>query len=297
MVNILKKVTSPDILSSHSSKYKKLTGEIIVIKYGGAALEHPELKELTIKDIAFLHQIGICVVIVHGGSRQLDKRMEEIGLQVKSIDGLRYTCDKTIAEAKKTFGEINTEIVQLLQDKGAAAIGVLNWENNLIEAELKGFEIYGYVGVVKSVNIKKIRSIIGQGTIPIIPALGKANDGQSLNINADDVACAVASSLNANRLIFITDVQGILQDPRDPSSILLTTDNEEIESLMKEDSISKGMTIKVQASLDAIRNGIPVVHILSVRQSGALLTEITGETHHGTKIVRKEIPYSIKQVR
>lgn len=290
MANISKAVSSSDPVTLDSSKYTQLTGKIIVIKYGGAALEHRELREPTIRDIAFLQQVGARVVVVHGGSRQLDKRMEEVGLQVRSVDGLRYTCGKTIEEAKKIFGEINTEIVHRLRDMGAAAIGLRDEEDSLIKAELKSFETYGYVGYVKSVDIERLRSMMEQGKIPVITALGKAGDGQVLNINADEVACAVATSLYADEFMVITDVEGVFKSPSDPSSLLSTTDGGEIESLLSEHIISKGMARKVEACLEAIRSGVPVVHILSARQPGALITEIAGETQYGTKVVRKEIP-------
>lgn len=297
MLKISESVPYSGLLSFDPSKYTQLTGKIIVIKYGGAALEHRALRKPTIRDIAFLQQVGARVVIVHGGSRQLDKRMKEAGLQIRSVDGLRYTCDKTIEEARVIFGEINTEIVQLLQDMGVAAIGLRGEESGLIKAELKSFETYGYVGDVKSVDVERLRSIMGQGKIPVISVLGRADDGQVLNINADDVARAVTSALHADNMMFITDVEGILQDPTDPSTLLATTDDERVENLLKQHAISKGMTRKVKACLEAIRNDVPVVHILSARQPGALITEITGESHYGTKLVRKEISDSSQQRR
>jgi len=287
MTKTSKLVPHSDSLSPNSSKYTQLIGKTIVVKYGGAALEHQEFKEPTIRDIAFLQRVGARVVVVHGGSRQLDKRMEEIGLEIKYVDGLRYTCGKTIEEARIIFGEINTEIVHLLWDMGADAIGLRGEESGVIKAELKSFETYGYVGDVKSVDVERLRSIMDHGKIPVISVLGRADDGQVLNINADDVARAVTSSLYADELIFITDVEGILQDPKDPSSLLSTTDDETLESLLKEHIISKGMTRKVKACLAAIRNDAPVVHILSARQPGALVTEVIGESHYGTKVVRK----------
>lgn len=288
MLKVSESAPYSGLLSRDSSKYAQLKGKTIVIKYGGAALERRALKKPIIRDIAFLQQVGACVVVVHGGSRQLDKRMKELGLQIRSVDGLRYTCDNTVEEARVIFGEINAEIVELLRDMGVAAIGLRGEERGLIKAELKNFETYGYVGDVKSVDVKRLRSIMGQGKIPVISILGRADDGQILNINADDVARAVTSSLNADKLIFITDVEGVLQDPRDPSSLLSTTDDERIENLLKEHVISKGMTRKVRACLEAIRNDAPVVHILSARQPRALITEIIGESHYGTKVVRKK---------
>jgi acetylglutamate kinase len=287
MRNISELAPYSGFLSHNSSKYTQLKGKTIVIKYGGAALERRALKKPIIQDIAFLQQAGARVVIVHGGSRQLDNRMRELGLQIRSVDGLRYTCERTVEEARVIFGEINAEIVELLQDMGVAAIGLRGEERGLIKAELKNFETYGYVGDVKSVGVKRLRSIIEQGKIPVISILGRADDGQVLNINADDVARAVTSSLCADKLIFITDVEGVLRDPGDPSSLLSTTDDEEIESLLQEHVISKGMTRKVKACLEAIRNDAPVVHILSAQQPQALITEILGESHYGTKIVKK----------
>lgn len=288
MLNISELSPYCGLLRLDSSKCTQLKGKTIVVKYGGAALEHQELHKPIIRDIAFLQQVGAYVVIVHGGSRQLDSRMRELGLQIKSTDGLRYTCSKTIEEARAIFGEINAEIVELLRDMGAPAVGLLGEENGLIKAELKSFETYGYVGDVKSVDVERLREIMGQGKIPVLTVLGRSGDGQILNINADDVARAVTSSLCADKLVFITDVEGILQNPKDPSSLLSMTDEEGIESLLREHIISKGMTRKVKACLEAIRNDAPVVHILSARQPLALITEIIGESHYGTKIVRKK---------
>lgn len=285
MIGINRAVLHADFPSFNSSKYVELAGKTIVIKYGGAALEHRELKDPTIRDIAFLQRVGACVVVVHGGSRQLDKRMQEKGLQIQSIDGLRYTCDKTIEEAGVVFGEINTEITGLLQGMGAAAIGLSGGESGLIKAKLMKFETYGYVGDVKSVDIVRLKSIIKQGKIPVISALGRADDGQVLNINADDAACAVASSLHADKFILLTDVEGILQNPRDPSSLISKIDAPRIESLLERHAVSKGMVRKVKACHKAIKAGIPAIHILSARQPHALITEITGESHYGTEII------------
>ncbi len=280
------------IQSITDSKYTQLAGHTIVIKYGGAALEHQEFNEPTMRDIAFLQEVGAHVVIVHGGSRQLTQRMKEKGLKVILIDGLRYTCDKTIEEARIVFSEINSNIVSLLQSMGVDAVGLRGEEDGLIEAILKSFGTYGYVGDVKNVNAERLKSIMLHGKIPVISALGRAVDGQVLNINADVVACAVASALHAGTFMFITDVEGVLQNPKDPSSLLSTTDDERIEDLLKEGVISSGMTPKVKACLGAIRNGVPVVHILSAQQPRALITEIIGESHYGTKLVKKGTPVS-----
>lgn len=284
MINTKRGILHADFSSFNSSKYVELAGKTIVIKYGGAALEHRELKDPTIHDIAFLQRVGVCVVIVHGGSRQLDKRMREKGLQIRNTDGLRYTCDKTIEEARVVFDEINTEIVDLLQGMGAAAIG-LGGESGLIKAKLMKFETYGYVGDVKSVDVVRLKSIIKQGKIPVISALGIADDGQVLNINADDAACAVACSLHADKFIMLTDVEGILQNPRDPSSLISTIDAKGIESLLERHAVSQGMVRKVKACYKAVNAGIPAIHILSARQPHALVTEITGESHYGTQII------------
>ena len=277
-------VLRADFSSFNSSKYVELAGKTIVVKYGGAALEHRELKEPTIRDIAFLQRAGACVVVVHGGSRQLDKKMREKGLQIRNTDGLRYTCDKTIEEARLVFGEINTEIVDLLESIGAAAIG-LGGESGLIKAKLMRFETYGYVCDVKSVDVVRLKSIIKQGKIPVISALGIADDGQALNINADDAACAVACSLHADKFIMLTDVEGILKNPRDPSSLISTIDAQGIESLLEIHAVSQVMVRKVKACYKAVKDGIPAIYILSARQPHALITEITGESHYGTQII------------
>lgn len=283
-----------DYPTFNDSKYSHIFGKTIVIKYGGAALEHQEFNEPTIHDIAFLQKVGANIVVVHGGSRQLNKRMKEKELEVRSIDGLRYSSDKTVEEAKIVFSEINTQVVSLLQQGGVTAIGLLGDEDGIIEAKLKNFKMYGYVGDVKSVNVTRLKSIMVQGKVPVISALGRTVDGQILNINADDVACAVAYALSSDIFMFITDVEGVFQNPKDSSSVLSYIDDEGIENLLSKGVISKGMTPKIKACLGAVRNGVPVVHILSARQPKALITEIIGESNYGTKLVRKGTIPTIK---
>jgi acetylglutamate kinase len=271
----------------NDSKYRQIFGKTIVVKYGGAALEHQEFFKPTINDIAFLQKVGANIVVVHGGSRQLNERMKEKGLEVTSIDGLRYTSDKTIEEAKIVFSEINAQVVSLLQQGGVTAVGLLGDEDSIIQASLKNFKMYGYVGNVKNVDVTRIKAIILQGKVPVISALGRTVDGQVLNINADEVASAVASALCSDIFMFITDVEGVFQNPKDSSSVLSYIDDEVIEKLLSERVISKGMTPKIKACLGAVRNGVPIVHILSARQPKALITEIIGESNYGTKLVRK----------
>jgi acetylglutamate kinase len=268
------------------SQQKQIAGTTIVIKYGGAALERQALKEPTIKDIASLQQAGARIVLVHGGSRQLDERMKKINLPIKSINGLRYTCAKTIEEAKVIFDEINAEIVQLLEKAGVRAVGLGAEEIWVIKARVKDREIYGYVGEVESVDVNRLKAIMKQGKIPVIYALGKTTDGQVLNINADDVACAVASALHADKFLLITDVEGVFKNAKDPSSLMQCIDDEEIEKILKEHIVSKGMIPKLEACLEAIKSGVSAVHILSAQQPHALTSEIIGTSNYGTRIQR-----------
>jgi acetylglutamate kinase len=207
--------------------------------------------------------------------------MKERCLQIKNKDGLRYTSSETIEEAKIIFSEINAEIVNLLRDMGATAVGLRGEENGLIKAQLKSFETYGYVGDVKSMDVKKLGSIMAQGEIPVISTLGSADDGQVLNINADDAASAVASSLHADKFILLTDVTGILQDSRDPSSLISTIDDDGIETLLEKHIVVGGMARKLKACREAVKNGVPVVCI----QPPPLVAGITDASHCGTQVV------------
>ena len=288
MSPVTKKASFLECRATDNLKYFRLIGKTIVVKYGGAALEHQEYNEPTLNDIAFLRKTGANVVVVHGGSRQLDKKMREKGLEIKSIDGLRYTSDETINEAQSVFYDINAQIVKALQDRDIDAVGLRGEEDSVIEATLKNFDTYGYVGDIKNVKVEILEILLSQGKVPVISALGREDNGKVLNINADDVACAVASALISDIFMFITDVEGVLQNPADPLSRLSSIDDEGIENLLKEGVISKGMTPKIKACLRAVKNGVPVVHILSARQPRALITEIIGETSYGTKLLKKK---------
>lgn len=267
------------------NRCKKLAGKKIVIKYGGAALEHEDLKRPTLLDVALLKEAGAIVVLVHGGSRHLSQEMAKKGLAVKMINGLRYTSFETVDIARKVFGQLNTEIVELLDAAGAAPIGLKGEESDIIRAKAKDFDLYGYVGDVQKVKVEVLSKLLKQNRLPVISGLGIDENGQTLNINLDTVAAAIAGALSAEKFVLITDVDGILLDVTDSSTRMSLLNREQLKSLQSSNMVANGMLPKVEACLSAMAQGVKETYIISCRQPHALITELLGETQYGTHIV------------
>jgi acetylglutamate kinase len=268
------------------SRCKKLAGKKIVIKYGGAALEHEDLKRPTLLDVALLKEAGAIVVLVHGGSRHLSQEMAKRGLDVKMINGLRYTSSETVDMARRVFGQLNTEIVELLDAAGASPIGLKGDESAIIGAKPKDFNRYGYVGDVEEVKVEVLSKLLRQKRLPVISGLGMDSNGQILNINLDTVAAAIAGALSAEKFVLITDVDGILRDVTDSDTRMSLLDREQLKSLQGSNMVANGMLPKVEACLRAMDQGVEETYIISCRQPHALITKLLGETRYGTHIVR-----------
>ncbi len=274
-----------EVLTQALPYIQKYNGKVIVIKYGGNAMVSETLKEQVMEDIVLLNLIGIKVVLVHGGGPEITDTLKKIGKKSEFVDGLRVT-DKETAEVVQMVlaGKINKSLVNLLQIKGGKAIGLSGLDGHMIEAEMKD-ERLGFVGKITSVDVSPITDLLEKNYIPVISTVGCDKKGNVYNINADTAAAYIAGKMNAERLITMTDIEGILRDKDDPKSLISCIDIKEAETLFEEGVISGGMIPKVECCIEAIHLGVKKVIILDGRVPHALLIETMTDEGAGTMVV------------
>lgn len=259
-------------------------GKVIVIKYGGNAMVSEELKQQVMQDLVLLWLIGVKVVLVHGGGPEITDTLKAVGKETQWVDGLRVT-DKETAEIVQMVlaGKINKGLVNLIQTKGGKAMGISGIDGQMIKAEVKD-ERLGFVGRITDVDVEPIKDLLEKGYIPVVSTVGCDNQGNVYNINADTAAAYIAGKLNAERLITMTDIAGILMDKNDPSSIIAHIDTVGIRKLIEDGIISDGMIPKVQCCLDAIDMGVNRVIIMDGRVEHSLLIETLTDEGAGTMV-------------
>jgi acetylglutamate kinase len=262
---------------------KTFSGSTFVIKYGGAAMEEEGLKKEFAKDMVLLKYVGINPVIVHGGGPKIGQILNELQIPTRFVDGLRVTDEKTLEVVEMVLsGHINKEIVKNINDMGGQAIGLSGKDGRLLTAKKIENKDLGFVGEVTHVDIAIIRDINKHGYIPVIAPLADGIDGNSYNINADAAAGSIAKALSAEKLILLTDVEGVLdKDGR----LFSTLKKVEVEKLIKNKTISGGMIPKVSCCLDALHGGVKETHIVDGRIPHAILLEIFTDAGIGTQIV------------
>lgn len=263
---------------------KMYNGKVIVIKYGGNAMVSEELKQQVMQDLVLLWLIGVKVVLVHGGGPEITDTLKAVGKETQWVDGLRVT-DKETAEIVQMVlaGKINKSLVNLLETKGGKAMGISGIDGQMIKAEVKD-ERLGFVGKITDVNVEPIDDLLEKGYIPVVSTIGCDNQGNVYNINADTAAAYIAGKLNAERLITMTDIAGILKDKNDPSSLIAHIDTVGIRKLIEDGTISDGMIPKVQCCLDAIDMGVNRVIIMDGRVEHSLLIETLTDEGAGTMV-------------
>lgn len=259
-------------------------GKVIVIKYGGNAMVSEELKQQVMQDLVLLWLIGVKVVLVHGGGPEITETLKAVGKETQWVDGLRVT-DKETAEIVQMVlaGKINKSLVNLIQTKGGKAMGISGIDGQMIKAEVKD-ERLGFVGKITDVDVEPIKDLLEKGYIPVVSTVGCDNQGNVYNINADTAAAYIAGKLNAERLITMTDIAGILKDKNDPSSLIAHIDTVGIRRLIEDGTISDGMIPKVQCCLDAIDMGVNRVIIMDGRVEHSLLIETLTDEGAGTMV-------------
>lgn len=279
-----------DILIEAMPYIQEFRGATVVIKFGGSAMENQGSFTGILSDTAFMECVGLKPIIVHGGGTAISRRMKLSGIQPKFIKGLRVTDKESIRLAEEALNdEVNPAIVKTLIGFGAAASGiegpsVLRAEK--YELQEKGVrQDLGFVGMAAGVDTGPITACLDSGKIPVITPLGRDRDGQIYNINADDAAAAVAQALRARKLVFLSDVPGLLKDPADPESVISHLRRGDVDALIKAGIIDGGMMPKVSGAMKALEAGVRKIHIIDGRLAHSLLLEIFTKTGIGTEIV------------
>jgi len=267
-------------------------GKSVVIKFGGSAMENPANNRSILADVAFMECVGIRPVVVHGGGKAISRKMAEAGLQSKFVNGLRVTDQESIAVVEQVLNhEVNVEIVETLIANGARAAGLhgpgmISAEKTKARDAKSGKEIdLGFVGKVVAVDINPIMACLKADIIPVITPLGRGADGQIYNINADDSATAIAVAINAFKLVFLSDVPGVMRDPQKADSVISSLTRSKIERLIGDGIIHAGMVPKIQGALSAIDAGVKKVHIIDGHMLHSLLLEIFTDKGIGTEII------------
>ena len=273
------------ILTQALPYIRKYYDKVVVIKYGGNAMINEQLKEQVMEDIVLFHLIGVKVVWVHGGGPEITDTLKKIGKESVFCEGLRVT-DKETADVVQMVlaGKINKSLVNMLEINGGKSIGISGLDGHMIKAEMKD-ERLGYVGKITEVDVTPITDLLEEGYIPVVSTIGCDDLGNVYNINADTAAAFIAGKLRAERLITMTDIEGILKDKNDPHSIISEIDIKGCKKLFETGIISGGMIPKVECCIDAIHMGVEKVTILDGRVPHALLIETLTDEGAGTMVV------------
>ena len=278
------------IISEALPYLRRWRGQTVVIKYGGAAMTEAHLKAAVMGDVALLHYVGINVVVVHGGGAEISQMCKQLGIETRFVDGMRVTDAETMRVTEMVMGQIGKNIAQLLEEKGARAVGLSGKDGGLLRA--RKFEDenkkadWGWVGEVEKVDADILHTLSREGFVPVVTPVAPGANGETYNINADTAASAIASSLNAAKLLLLTDVAGIYRDFEDKSSLIDSLQAREAESLIADGIVSKGMIPKVRCCIEAVRSGVGRAHIVDGRAPHAILTELFTDIGCGTMITR-----------
>lgn len=265
---------------------KRYRDTTVVIKYGGSAMVDAALRESFADDVAMLHYVGINPVIVHGGGPHISRALKRRGIESTFVDGLRVTDDDTIAVVQATLiGEVNPDIVRLINSHGSLAIGVNGLDANLFLAE-RIDPALGHVGRVVQVNTTLIKGLQSQGFVPVVAPLARGPKGETLNVNADTAAAALAIALGATKLVYLTDVEGLYEDLGREDSLISRITVESLEEMLGSTSITAGMLPKLQSCVDALRGSVEMAHILDGRVQHAVLLEVFTPEGIGTMITK-----------
>lgn len=269
---------------------QRFNRKIIVVKYGGSAMVDEQLKKSVIQDVVLLKLVGFKPIIVHGGGKEISRCVGKVGKEPQFINGLRVTDEETMEIAEMVLGKVNKELVSMVESLGVKAVGISGKDGGLLTVEKKysnGQDI-GYVGNVTGVNAKILFDLLDKDFLPIVCPIGMDENFLTYNINADDAACAIAKEMKAEKLAFLTDIEGVYKDPKDPESLISKLFVKEAKELIDNGNVGGGMIPKLQNCIDAIEQGVSRVHILDGRIKHCLLLEIFTNKGIGTAILRKE---------
>lgn len=269
---------------------QRFNRKIIVVKYGGSAMSNEELKKNVIKDVTLLKLVGFKPIIVHGGGKEISRWIGKVGKEPEFVNGLRVTDEETMEIADMVLGRVNKSLVSMVQELGVKAVGICGKDGGLLKADRKysdGQDI-GFVGDIREVDPQIIYDLLDNDFLPIIAPIGLGDDFCEYNINADDAACAIAKAVGADKLVFLTDIEGLYKDLNDKSTFISRLTASAAEKLIQEGFIGGGMLPKLNNCTSAIRNGVNRVHILDGRIPHCLLLEIFTNEGIGTAIYKDE---------
>ncbi len=269
---------------------QRFNRKIIVVKYGGSAMVDDSLKRRVIQDVVLLKLVGFKPIIVHGGGKEISRWVGKVGMEPRFVNGLRVTDAETMEVAEMVLNKVNKELVTLVESLGVRAVGISGKDGGLLHVLKKyaGGEDIGFVGEITDVNAKVVYDLMERDFLPIICPVGLDDEFHTYNINADDAACAIAKAVHAEKLAFLTDIEGVYRDPSDPDSLISKLFVKEARDLIEGGNVGGGMIPKLQNCIDAIEEGVSRVHILDGRIPHCLLLEIFTDKGIGTAILRKE---------
>ncbi len=272
----------------HALPYiQEYTGKVVVVKYGGNAMINEKLKDSVMRDIVLLNLIGVKVVLVHGGGPEITDMLKKVGKESQFVDGLRITDKETVDVVQMVLaGKVNKSLVNLIGTKGGNAIGLSGIDGHIIQAKVKDDRL-GFVGEITDVNVQPIIDVLEKGYIPVISTVACDKDGNVYNVNADTAAAKIAGKLEAESLISMTDISGVMRDVNDPDSLIPTIKCDETEELIKEGIISGGMIPKIKCCTDAISWGVHRVFIIDGRIPHAILIEMLTNEGIGTMFTKE----------
>lgn len=287
MEEILKKA---EVLIEALPYIQKFNRKIIVVKYGGSAMSNEELQKNVIEDVVLLKLVGFKPIIVHGGGKEISGWVKKVGKESEFVNGLRVTDEETMEIAEMVLNRVNKRLVNMVNSLGVNAVGISGKDGGLlnVDKKLSGGQDIGFVGDVKNVNPKILLDLLEKDFLPIVAPIGFGDDFNTYNINADDAACAIAKAVGADKLVFLTDVEGLYKDFKDKSTFIQRITASEANELIDGGIIGGGMLPKLANCTSAVTNGVNRVHILDGRIPHCLLLEVFTKEGVGTMILRDE---------
>ena len=275
-----------EVLTAALPYIKKYSGKVVLIKYGGNAMQTEELKQQVMEDIALLWLIGVKVVLVHGGGPEISQTMKALGKEAVFVDGLRVTDEETMEIVQMVLaGKVNKSLVNLIQTKGGHAVGVSGVDGGIIEATMKDPRL-GLVGKITKIRTQPIEDMLEKNYIPVISTIASDRQGNTYNINGDTAAAYIAGALGAERMFLMTDIAGILRDKDDPSTLIPQLTTTEAKKLQEEGIISGGMIPKVECCIEALEHGVKNVVIMDGRTPHSILMELLTDEGAGTMVTK-----------
>ena len=291
MQNEFTNMERAEVLTAALPYIRKYTGKVVVVKYGGNAMINETLKQQVMEDIVLLWLIGVRIVLVHGGGPEINDLMDRLGKKPEFVNGLRVTDKETMDSVQMVLaGKINKTLVNLLEMKGGKAVGLSGMDGRLLQCAVKD-ERLGFVGEIQKVHINPVTDLLDNGYIPVVSTVGCDKSGNAYNINGDTAAAYIAGALNAENLIMMTDIAGVLQDKDDPSTLIQEISQDDLPALYESGVISGGMIPKVECCATALKRGVKNVVIMDGRVPHSILMELLTDEGAGTRFSRSEPKY------